>query len=65
MSTINQVPDSVFYNPDSWIDLAPGYDWSKLVPPPAPEPDPEPAPESDPEPEPDPEEPPAEEEPPA
>ena len=38
MSTINQIPDAVFYDPQSWIDLAPGYDWSELVPPPAPTP---------------------------
>lgn len=31
MSTINSIPDSVFYDPDSWIDLAPDYDWSKLL----------------------------------
>ena len=38
MSTINQIPDEVFYEPQSWIDLAPDYDWSELVPPPAPTP---------------------------
>lgn len=38
MSTINQIPDEVFYDPDSWIDLAPDFEWDKLVPPPAPTP---------------------------
>lgn len=39
MSTINQIPDSIFYDPDSWIDLAPDIDWGTLIP--APEPEPE------------------------
>lgn len=38
MSTINQIPDAVFYDPDSWIDLAPEFNWDELVPPPAPTP---------------------------
>ena len=38
MSTINQIPDAIFYAPQSWIDLAPDYDWRELVPPPAPTP---------------------------
>ena len=36
--SINSIPDAVFYDPDSWIDLAPEYDWGNLVPPPAPTP---------------------------
>lgn len=36
MSTINSIPDAIFYDPDSWIDLAPDYDWSEVVPPPEP-----------------------------
>ena len=31
MSTINQIPDSVFYDPQSWIDLAPDYNWDDLA----------------------------------
>lgn len=40
--SINAIPDSVFYDPDSWIDLAPDFDWSKLGEggDPAPDPDP-------------------------
>lgn len=34
--TINAIPDEVFYDPESWIDLAPDHDWGELVPPPAP-----------------------------
>lgn len=34
MSTINQIPDAIFYDPNSWIDLAPDIDWGTLVPPP-------------------------------
>ena len=36
--SINSIPDPVFYDPDSWIDLAPETDWDDLVPPPAPTP---------------------------
>jgi len=36
--SINSIPDAVFYDPQPWIDLAPDYDWAKLVPPPAPTP---------------------------
>lgn len=36
--SINSIPDAIFYAPQSWIDLAPDYDWAKLVPPPAPTP---------------------------
>ena len=34
--SINAIPDSVFYDPDSWIDLAPDFDWAELVPEPEP-----------------------------
>lgn len=33
MSTINQIPDEVFYDPNTWIDLAPDFDWSELIAP--------------------------------
>ena len=36
--SINSIPDKIFYAPQPWIDLAPDYDWAKLVPPPAPTP---------------------------
>lgn len=29
--SINAIPDEVFYDPNSWIDLAPDYDWDKLA----------------------------------
>lgn len=38
MSTINQIPDAIFYDPDSWIGLAPDIDWDTLVPAPPPTP---------------------------
>jgi len=34
--SINAIPDETFYDPQSWIDLAPDYDWDGLVPPPEP-----------------------------
>lgn len=30
--SINAIPDQIFYDPQSWIDLSPDFDWSKLVP---------------------------------
>ena len=33
MSTINQIPEDVFYDPQSWIDLAPDFNWDKLAEP--------------------------------
>ena len=36
--SINAIPDEVFYDPNSWINLAPDYDWDGLVPPPPPTP---------------------------
>lgn len=35
--TINAIPDEIFYDPQAWIDLAPEFDWSDLVPEPEPE----------------------------
>ena len=29
--SINSIPDKIFYAPQSWIDLAPDYDWGKLA----------------------------------
>lgn len=34
--SINAIPDAVFYDPDSWINLAPDIDWDELIPPPEP-----------------------------
>jgi len=34
MSTINQIPDAIFYDPQAWINLAPDFDWSALATPP-------------------------------
>ena len=33
MNTINAITDEVFYDPQSWIDLAPDHDWAKLAEP--------------------------------
>lgn len=33
MSTINQIPEGVFYDPDTWINLAPEIDWDDVIPP--------------------------------
>lgn len=43
--SINSIPNAVFYDPDSWIDLAPDFDWDRLIPEPPAEPEPEPTPE--------------------
>lgn len=32
--SINSIPNAVFYDPDSWIGLAPDIEWGELVPPP-------------------------------
>lgn len=48
--SISAIPDSIFYDPDLWIDLAPEFDWNDLAPAPV-EPEPvtvtAPAPTSD------------------
>ena len=31
--SINSIPDKIFYAPQSWIDLAPDYDWDRLAEP--------------------------------
>ncbi len=38
MSTLNRIPEDVFYDPDTWINLAPEIDWDDVIPPPAPTP---------------------------
>lgn len=37
MSTLNRIPEDIFYNPDTWINLAPEIDWDDVIPAPEPE----------------------------